>query len=411
MEDLHRDTILASILRTLRASLHACPEPANGEATTAGIIDGFLRAYAPDEIHTGLGGHGVAAVYRGVEPGPTVLVRAELDALNVEDFDERGSPVAITAHRCGHDAHMTMLAGLAPLLARDRPSRGRVVLLFQPAEETGEGAARIIDDPQFQQIRPDAAIALHNLPGFPLGSVVTRAHGFASASVGMRVIFHGKDSHAGEPENARSPLRAIARLMEEVPDLSQPRRDDEPYRLATVTHAVLGRQSFGTTPGFGELWATLRAGSSDALRVLCDEGERRARRLAGESGLDVEIEWREGFPDTRNDPELNRLLIEECEASGIPIVESSQAFRWSEDFGHFGRVCPIVLFGLGVGEEAPALHTPAYAFPDEALEIGLTVHHRMIRRLLDHPELIPADHDESTPKTRTDLAESTQRAF
>lgn len=400
------DHLFLSILRTLRLSLHSCPEPANREQTTAAIVETFLRSYGPDLLVNRLGGHGLAAVYEGQGDGPTVLIRAELDALAIEEPDGENEVEAYAAHRCGHDAHMTMVAGLAPLLHRERPQRGRVVLLFQPAEETGEGAARVIDDPQFQQLRPDVAFALHNLPGFPIGAVVARAGTFCSASVGMRVTFHGRSSHAGEPEKARSPGLAIARLIEELPTLKRERTEELPYRLATVTHATLGRESFGTTPGSGELRATLRAGSSEGLRQLCDEAEAKVCALANKHRLTVDIDWQEGFPDTRSDPELVDELMEACAAVPTAVHKIDHAFRWSEDFGHFGRICPLLFYGLGIGEEAVGLHAPTYTFPDECLEVGVQVHHTLLRRLLDPSTELPVGHQHSTPTTRSDLSET-----
>ena len=122
---------------------------------------------------TGLGGHGVAAIYEGREPGPTVMVRCELDALPIEEISEspHRSQAPGKSHACGHDGHMTMVAALSRGLGRQRPQRGRAVLLFQPAEENGAGAAAVIADPKFAEIAPDYAFSLHNKPGLPLGYI------------------------------------------------------------------------------------------------------------------------------------------------------------------------------------------------------------------------------------------------
>ena len=180
-----RDTDDLSAQLALKDALHACPELAGQEGGTAEILAGFLRGHAPDQLITGLGGAGVAAVFDGQRRGPTVLVRADMDALPI---DAAG---AAAAHRCGHDGHMAAVAGLAFDLGRRRPACGRVVLLFQPAEETGEGAAKVIADPRFEALRPDYALALHNLPGAPAGQIVSREGVFACASVGLRVSFFG----------------------------------------------------------------------------------------------------------------------------------------------------------------------------------------------------------------------------
>jgi amidohydrolase len=386
------------MLRTLRSSLHACAEPSNAENLTARVVRDFVEAYGPDELITGLGGHGVAAVFEGAEPGPTVLVRCELDGLPVEET--RAAPFGFysnTAHRCGHDAHMTMVSGLAPLLSVDRPERGRVVLLYQPAEETGEGALRIIEDPEFPSIMPDYAIALHNLPGYPAHSVVCRRGTFASASVGMLVELEGVASHAAEPEKAITPSGALAQLIPALPRLTN--MDSDPYRMLTLTHVRMGRESFGVTPGRATLCATLRAASDAALDELREEVQYLVQDAAYKDGLRVDVRWLERFPETRNADHLVGLLEETCRNSGVHTVNSPHPFRWSEDFGYFGRVCPVLLFGLGIGEDAPGLHQPEYSFPDEVLVTGVETLTAVARGLTAHAEMVALDDPHTTPPT------------
>lgn len=382
---IHRDFdhLYSGILRMLRHTLNQCPEPSGAESVTAEHITTFLESYHPDELLTELGGHGVAAVYEGSEPGPTVLIRSELDAIATEETDADGggrepedesgsfafeAPPVQVAHRCGHDAHMTMVAGLAPLFHIHRPGRGRIVLLFQPAEETGEGARAVIDDPRFDEIRPDYALAIHNIPGEPAHSVVCRAETFACASVGMRVRLDGFSSHAAEPERARSPGKVFCELLAKLPALQ---REGDTYRLVTITHIRMGRATFGVTPGHGELFATLRAVRDEVLEDLRTEAEEIVRSAAERGELDVEIEWVEQFPATLNDPGLVEVLEGVCQRQQIDYREADVSFRWSEDFGQFGSVCPSLLFGLGIGEDRPALHHPEYEFPDEVITTGV----------------------------------------
>jgi amidohydrolase len=375
------NSLLSSILRTLRATLHACPEPAHHEQLTASVIRNFIGAYQPDQLITKLGGHGIAAVYEGAESGPTVLLRAELDALAIcatEATDEPGFEGV--AHRCGHDGHMAILAGMAPLLSAQRPERGRVVLLFQPAEETGEGAARVLEDNQFPSIAPDYAIGFHNVPGFPTGAVISRPGTFTSASVGMRVELIGIASHAAEPEQARCPSAAIAQILAALPELADLEAD--PYRLLTVTHVRMGRESYGITPGNATLCATLRSGTSDELEALCAETEEVVRRAALRDGLEVHVAWFDRFPETRNDPDLVELLAETCSAASIHSISADKPFRWSEDFGHFMRICPSLHFGLGIGVDAGRLHQPDYRFDDGVIETGLHVLASMSSKLI-----------------------------
>ena len=312
MQSIRHDHILEGILITLRGSLASCPEVAGSEVMTSSLIEHFLHSYAPDQLFTHLGGYGIAAVYEGQNPGPTVMIRCELDGLSVEDTDKDQwlVPGATISHRCGHDGHMAIVAGLAPLLHRERPNCGRIVLLFQPAEETGSGARTIIEDPNFEKIRPDYALTLHNLPGFPKGQVVYRRGTFASASVGMKVRLLGQASHAAEPEQARSPAHAVGKLLAELPALS--RVTDNPYCMLTLTHAQLGLLSFGLTPGEATVCATLRAASSVALESLQREAEKCVRNCAAAEMLFVEVEWVEEYPVIENDEALANTLEQVC---------------------------------------------------------------------------------------------------
>jgi len=162
---------------TFRRSLHAHPELSGREVETARRVADRLAGFAPTRIVTGLGSMrtGVCAVYEGERPGPTVLVRCELDALPIQErntFAHR-STVPGVSHKCGHDGHMATLAALAADLHAKPIARGCVLLLFQPAEETGEGAAAVLRDPAFRALgAPDYVYAFHNVPKFPLGAVL-----------------------------------------------------------------------------------------------------------------------------------------------------------------------------------------------------------------------------------------------
>jgi amidohydrolase len=374
----HPDATLMAMLGTLRRSLHATPEPSGAEAITASVIDGFVSRYGPDQLLRGLGGHGLAAVFNGMAPGPTVLIRADLDAVPVEGRDHGSS--AHSRHLCGHDGHMTMVAGIAPLLAGRRPPRGRIVLLFQPAEETGMGAAAVLADPRFAAIRPDVAVGLHNLPGFAPHAAVVRSGVMASASVGLRCKLVGVASHAAEPHAARSPRLAIAELLAELPELEGVGRDG---RLVTLTHVSMGRPGFGVTPGRGEVFATLRAHTNDGLAQLRSRAEAKIRATAAEHELDCGIRWFDDFPATTNDAGMVESLRDVCHERGIAVIEVPRPFPWSDDFGHIAAVTPSVYFGLGIGIDAVGLHQPGYTFPDDVMRTGIQLLHQLALRFAE----------------------------
>lgn len=373
------DTALIAILGTLRRSLNACAEVAHQEAVTAQVITNFLQAYSPDALFTGLAGHGVAAVFDGIGDGPSVLFRCELDGLPTETISTTPDAHPHASHRCGHDGHMTMVAGLAPLLSQRRPEIGRAILLFQPAEETGEGALGILGSPHFPSIHPDVAIACHNLPGFPRSMVIYRSDAFTSASGGLRIRFQGNSAHAAEPELARSPRAALSRLLVDLPALSD--LHASPYRMVTITHAQMGIESFGIAPGDATLCATLRSSSTAGLEDLCDNVESHVRESVAKDGINTEISRIEWFPETCNDAGLVDALKSCCGRSGGFMHELNGPFRWSEDFGHYSRVCRTLYFGLGIGEDAAGLHQPDYVFPDDVIPVGLEIYHELLRML------------------------------
>ncbi|RVC41620.1 amidohydrolase, partial [Mesorhizobium sp. M4B.F.Ca.ET.088.02.2.1] len=224
-------------LTAWRRKLHRQPEISNEEEKTAKEVVSFLADTGPDKVLTGLGGHGVAAVYDSGRAGPTVLFRSELDALPIEELSgvPHASQVPGKSHMCGHDGHTAILAALGRQLGRERPASGRVVLMFQPAEETGNGAAGVVADPRFGEIAPDFAFSLHNLPGVPFGEVRLKSGVVNCASRGMRIVLEGKTAHSSMPETGVSPMLAISELMPALPALGRGSFADDDFSMVTVT--------------------------------------------------------------------------------------------------------------------------------------------------------------------------------
>ena len=371
-------------LINLRHKIHSIAEISGNENNTAGTIKSFLQTYSPDEIITGIGGHGLAAIFDSGKPGPRVLIRCELDALPIPETIEikygSGSPTA--SHKCGHDGHMAIVAGLAPWL-KDKPlANGSVVLLFQPAEEIGKGAYRVLQDNKFKQLKPDYVFALHNLPGFPLGQVISREGFFAAASKGLKIFLNGETSHAAEPEEGKSPALAVAQLIQSLSAVPQYYTALHESSKVTIIHAEVGEIAFGTSPGKGQVMATLRSYSDDVMNRLVERCIKLAHDIARVYDLELEVEWDEEFPSTVNDPKSARL-VEECATEfGLEIHRPEYAFPWSEDFGHFTSRYPGALFGLGSGENHPALHSPFYNFPDNLIDIGTRLFREIIIKVI-----------------------------
>ncbi len=372
-------SIMNSELIELRHSLHRAAELSGNEVHTGEIIEEFLQGCRPDSLIAGLGGNGILCEYRGTVPGPCILLRCDMDGVPVEETP--GLPYRSenpgVSHKCGHDGHMSIMAGVARTLSKDPPERGSVLLLFQPAEETGSGAAAVLSDSAFSAYDPDYAFALHNLPGFPLGTVVTSPGPFAQGSRGFIVELTGRSSHAGEPLLGVSPSRAVAALIPLLEEMS----DHSKGIVATVIHAVIGERAFGTSPERAVVMATLRAPGNKQLESISRKAEELAAQTADSHRLKHRISWPEEFPPTVNSPEADSVVRDAAASLGLATVALEKPFPWSEDFGHFTGRYAGALFGLGSGTGSPPLHDPSYDFPDELIPMGTNLYMTIIERI------------------------------
>ena len=371
-------------LVALRHRLHAAPELSGAEAGTARLLREMLQATDPDQIIEGLGGHGLALVYDSGMSGPGVMFRAELDALPIA---ERGHvPHASTlpgiAHLCGHDGHMAILAGLARHLGRDRPARGRVILLFQPAEETGAGARAVLADPRFDSLRPDWAFALHNMPGLGLGQIAVAAGPASCASVGLHLRWQGREAHASSPETGLSPAHAVASLMAALAPFSTPGPVTDGFRLATLCHLSMGARAFGIAPASAEAMVTLRAISDAGLERFERDIATLAEHQAG--ALALQISRHDHFNASINDPHASRIVARAADALGLVKGCFALPMRASEDFGAFSAVTRTALFFIGAGEGHPALHDPEYDFPDALIAPAQALFTRILSEVMAH---------------------------
>jgi amidohydrolase len=376
-------------LVALRRALHAAPELAGQEAETADRLKRWLASTGPRVLHERVGGFGLLAEWGGGAGagGPVVVARADLDALPIPD--RCGRSYASTrygvGHVCGHDAHMAMVAGLAPLLHRFPPRVGRVALLFQGAEETGEGASAVIADSRWQNLSPGWVFALHVLPGFPLGQVLVRPGAFHCASRGLILRFHGRSAHAAEPEHGRSPAGVMCRLVRDLPGLPARCLEDR-FGLVTVVHAGLGAPAFGTAPGDAVVMATLRAATDADLGVLWQEVLAMAEALAAADRLEVEWESQDDFPACINSVEAVEQAVTAAGRAGLSEMVLEQPLRVSEDFAWYGRTgARSAMIGLGIGEQGPRLHNPEFDAPDEVLPIGVRLWWEVLGSLVGLP--------------------------
>lgn len=373
-------------LIALRHELHRFPEVSGEEAATAARIRAFLAPSQPDQILSGLGGHGIAAVYDSGTPGPRVLLRCELDGLPIADLADipHRSQIDGRGHQCGHDGHMAMVAAMSRILAAGRPATGAVILMFQPAEEDGSGAHAVVEDPAFAALCPDYAFAIHNMPGITFGDVQVVEGPICCASRGMVLQLTGKTAHASLPETGRSPMNALSRLMTELTALSNPQptpTSDPDFRLVTVTHAQMGVPAFGIAPGDARIFATLRSLTDQGMGELVHKAENLAHRVAMAEGLQLEISHSDIFVTTSNAPEAVHLLRAALDDLGIRHGAGDLPMRGSEDFGYFGGSAQSALMLLGAGNDLPSLHNPDYDFPDQLIPIGAQIFTAILQRI------------------------------
>ena len=218
------------------------------------------------------------------------------------------------------------------------------------------------------------------MPGLPLGRVALTDGPVNCASRGMRIRLHGHTAHASQPEAGVSPMPAMARLMPALTGLARGSHKDVDFALVTITHATLGEPAFGIAPGYGEVWATLRTLTTEAMEALRLAAEALVHAEA--AGLRVEIGYEDIFDHCENAADAVAVLRRALDAEAVPHDEGDLPMRGSEDFGRFGQRAPAAMFFLGSGVDHPRLHTSGYDFPDALIEIGSRVLMRTVRDLL-----------------------------
>lgn len=389
-------------LESLRHKLNINAELSGQEKNTNKIINKFLEKTNPDVHYKNVGGYGIIAIYKGEEEGKSILLRADIDGLNIPGGRQRDNETTSQrvesqslgqqstsnsqsstansqfSHRCGHDGHATILCGLAMRYGKRRPAKGDVILLFQPAEETGEGAQAVINDPLFQGLKIDTAFALHNLPSFAKHQIVIKKECFASASLGLKLIFEGKTSHASQPDKGNNPQKMVTTLLDAFQKKYENLRNDKHRTILTVTHVVVGEETFGVTPGHAEIWLTLRSQDDKALKNLTDSTIGLCEYISKEFKLSFTHSIHEAFAATMNSSREVDAVERAANDLKLSVNKIRDAFPWSEDFGRFGDVCPTCLFGLGCGFEHEPLHSPSYDFEDEIIDTGVDVFEKIV---------------------------------
>jgi amidohydrolase len=369
----------------LRQELHQHPEVSGEEKETAKRVLAFLSNYPPNEIITNLGGEGILALYRGKQEGKSVLFRCELDALPIQEintFDYKSSYEGVS-HKCGHDGHMAILCGMAKTLHENPLEKGTVMLLFQPAEEDGNGAKRVLNDLKFNTIKPDFAFALHNLPGYKKHQIVIKEATFTCAVNSMIIQLEGKTSHAGEPENGTNPALAIAEIIHVFNAKINNNVASNQYCLITPIHITMGEKAYGVSAGYGEVHFTVRSNSNAQMRIIESNLEENVAEIVSKFNLKVKIDWTQSFQANENNIEAVDFIKKAALKKEYTILEKELPFTFGEDFGLFTQHFKGAMLGLGSGENTPSLHNPDYDFPDEIIATGVTLFHQISKEIID----------------------------
>jgi amidohydrolase len=358
----------------IRHQLHSLAEASGHEDKTAKAILYWLNDFTPTEIHTFPDSHNIMAIYDSGVEGPTLLLRGDMDAVGVDEHLSLpyGSKTPGYAHKCGHDGHTTILLGVAEQLHLHPLPKGKILLFFQAAEETGQGCAQLINSGFLSSYHINMVFALHNIPGIPLHNITCRAGSFTCAVISCEIKLTGKTSHAAEPEKGISPFRSATSISEQLLELNHPQLKDDNYQIVTLVESHIGETAYGVSAGHGVLRFTLRAKSEELLQALKQETEHIvATEVAKTPGLTHEIRWLEYFAGGHNSADAVELVKQAAHDNGLTYIEKEVPFTWGEDFGLLTQHYPGALFGLGSGTHTPPLHHQDFDFPDEIIATGV----------------------------------------
>ena len=358
----------------LRHQLHRIPELSMQEEKTMHLIRHFIEENTELEIIPCDGWF--YAVKTGQAHSVSTAFRADMDALPIEEGDSLSyySCHQGISHKCGHDGHCAALCGLA--LELDAMETDQTIyLIFQPGEETGQGA-KVCKDLILKK-HVSRIFAFHNLSGYPENSLVYRRGLTQPASEGIKMIFSGKTSHASAPEEGRNPAGFISRIVLKAEELSQ--RKAKGMIISTVTGISVGSGDFGISPGDGELCLTLRAEYEEEMEQLKEELLAYSAELCAHAGIGMNYEILDYFPETRNHDESLSKVLAAAETLGLEVIPMQELWRASEDFGWYLKEGPGAMVYIGNGRDYPGLHTVKYDFNDRILETAVDLFKEIIK--------------------------------
>ncbi len=385
---------LESKLIATRRDLHAHPELSNRETRTAKLVEERLRALKLD-VRTGIASTGVAAVLNGALPGPTIALRADMDALPVTEQTDvpfkstvkaqfRGETVGVM-HACGHDGHVAILLGVAEalVLMRDR-LHGKVLFIFQPAEEgppEGEtgGAKRMLDEGVFSIAKPEAIFGLHLIASLPTGVIGYRSGPMMAGSDRFTILVNGRQTHGSRPWNGVDPIVAAAQIVNGLQTIVSRQIDITDTPVVVSVGAIKGGIRYNIIPGEVEMIGTIRTFNEQARKDVMQRMDRTVKSIADASGATAKL----AFGDDRNPPVINdpglteRSLPALERAAGKDNVRTIPLQTTGEDFSYFGQAVPSLFFWVGITPHdrdpatVPFNHSPLFYMDEAGLAVGM----------------------------------------
>jgi hippurate hydrolase len=378
------DPIIAfqSEIQQIRRDLHAHPELCYEEQRTADVVAAKLTEWGIPVIR-GLGVTGVVGIIKNGSSPRSVGLRADMDALPMQEINtfEHASRHPGKMHACGHDGHTAMLLGAAKHLAEHRNFDGTVYLVFQPAEEGGAGAKRMIEDGLFEQCPMDAIYGMHNWPGIPTGHMSVAPGPLMASSNEFYVTVKGKGGHAAQPHKCIDPVLVAVQIAQSWQTIVSRRTSPLDTAVLSLTQFHAGTAT-NVIPDEAKLAGTVRTLSGAVLDMIEQQMEVVAVNTAAAAGAEVDFKFRRNYPPLVNHPEATRFAVEVMKAvvGADKVDDKVEPSMAAEDFAYFLQAKPgcYIFIGNGEGEHRDGghglgpcvLHNGSYDFNDNLLPVG-----------------------------------------
>ena len=365
-----------------RRHLHQNPELLFETAETAAFVTARLREFGVDEIHEGIAQNGVVAVIEGQGPGPSIGLRADMDALPIQEVRDlpHKSQVPGKMHACGHDGHTTMLLGAARYLAETRNFAGKVVLIFQPAEEGPGGGRVMVEEGVLTRHAVDEVYALHTLPGAPAGTFETTPGPIMAAVDTLHVDVIGQGGHGAFPHETRDPVIAAVAIVQAIQTIITRNRNPLDDLVISVTQIHTGSAD-NVIPETAYINATIRTFSAQVQAMVHRRLREVAEGTAAAHGVRAEVRIDLGYPATLNDAGKTGFAAEVArEVAGADAVIADRTREMgAEDFSYMLQERPGCYLFLGQGD-GPGLHHPGFNFNDAVAPVGASFFARIVER-------------------------------